>query len=47
MITFKEWLLERKEVELYHGTTTGVDNATLKSFQNQGIRSDKASQRIL
>lgn len=43
MKSFEKWLLERKEVPLYHGTTTGPDNATLQSFKSQGIRPDMAS----
>ena len=38
---FKNWL-ERKEVDLYHGTTTGDDEKNLKSF-NQGIKPKSSS----
>lgn len=42
MKNFLEWLSERKEVNLYHGTTAGKDDATLNSFITQGIKPDKA-----
>lgn len=42
MKNFLEWLRERKEVNLYHGTTAGKDDATLNSFIAQGIKTDRA-----
>ena len=43
MKTFRKWLLERRAVDLYHGTTTGQDNATLQSFRDKGIKPHSAS----
>lgn len=43
MKSFAKWLLERKEISLYHGTTTGPEDAYLDSFRKQGIKPDLAS----
>jgi hypothetical protein len=43
MKTFREYLLERRAVDLYHGTTTGKDDATLQSFRDSGIKPHSAS----
>ena len=34
---FKTWI-ERDQIDLYHGTTTGKEDERLKSFQQQGIK---------
>lgn len=42
MKTFQQFLQERRAIDLYHGTTTGEDDATLQSFR-QGIKPHSAS----
>lgn len=42
MKTFSEWLIERKQIPLYHGTTMGPEDSYFKSFKDTGIQPHSA-----